>query len=407
MLGILASFLIVLRLVGSWKIQSPIKGEVEENISVVLFFAHAYTTCQSIDRIPYLNISKVANIQPYLTQPRVSSRHMKLRGPYVRPCNCEDTLARKISSLLAWARDTLRMTVATISLNVDNREGGFTFYNSKVRITNKMVNEDHLPELMVDNKQEDDTDDTVVINAYPYEPKLNFHQHNPLPKNIINLRRAQRTAGLYPEQYQTFSVETQERNSSTPVWEIPDWISMIMSSFKSLLNTSEDTSDLNGQGSVQEYTLLRLVSKTLREVWEQMKRDNNGRFLLVVNGGNLSSITDPYSDLMQTLKHVRETTHCERTLVVVTGDCTSSLDGDSLPLFAIGPHASKLSKARQLSDVSRIVQEILQDCDREGMIKRRSPRSVSEHHVRAPASCSNQLVHTVRVYFLIVFVYPY
>ncbi|KAK5640722.1 hypothetical protein RI129_009269 [Pyrocoelia pectoralis] len=333
MYRVFIAFLAILR-----SIQSGIPsddGRVH-NISAVIFFASTDSihTCQNVDHIAYLNISKVANIQVVI-----------VGGPYPRTCNCKSTLTYSISSLVEWARDSLKMAVATISLAMNRGKGDFTFYSSRIQIMNKMdessVGNDRLPNLVVLDKEKEGNDgDTVVINAYPPEQQINH-----IPKNLMNVRRAQRTVGLNPEHYQTFTLQTEsdigeDKKTASLGWSLSKLMSIVKNSlFQNAVTELVDFLESNeesGQNDLQEYVLLPSVSKTLRE----LRAQNNGRFLLVVNGGNLSMVSNPYSDLVQAIKHVRETTDCSRTLIVVTGDCSNSNDGN-LPVFAIGKDPSK------------------------------------------------------------------
>lgn len=62
--------------------------------------------------------------------------------------------------------------------------------------------------------------------------------------------------------------------------------------------------------------LFETVESTLKNLQE-----NPEAFLMVVFGGELQEVSDKYSPLVQTLKHVIENTDPENTLIVLTGNC--------------------------------------------------------------------------------------
>ncbi|KAG5861669.1 hypothetical protein JTB14_003223 [Gonioctena quinquepunctata] len=109
-------------------------------------------------------------------------------------------------------------------------------------------------------------------------------------------------------------------------------------------------------------------------------------FLMVVFGGHFSEICDKSSPLVQTLKHVSESTDPKSTLIVLTGACPNDTcegkkDGNNLviikesfrsdsskdninavfPVYAKGPKSDVLTKCTVLYDMPLILKDILEE----------------------------------------------
>lgn len=93
----------------------------------------------------------------------------------------------------------------------------------------------------------------------------------------------------------------------------------------------ESGTNFNSLGQVRAPSLFHLVKGTLHRLQRETISNNRSGYLLIVFGGSLSHISDPYSDLVQTVKHIRETTNPRSTLLVVTGHCpTNSTEAEGL-----------------------------------------------------------------------------
>nr|CAH7759258.1 unnamed protein product [Callosobruchus chinensis] len=103
-------------------------------------------------------------------------------------------------------------------------------------------------------------------------------------------------------------------------------------------------------------------------------------FLMVIFGGHLSEIGDSHSALVQSLKHVTESTDPENTLIVLTTSCPESSEAshpevveidenpkpkqrhcEDFPVFARGPKSEKLSTVSELSDIPTAIKDALQE----------------------------------------------
>lgn len=112
-----------------------------------------------------------------------------------------------------------------------------------------------------------------------------------------------------------------------------------------------------------ETSLFDLVKDTLYSVQDS----SDDGFLIIVLGGLLNEISDPYSNLMQSVKHVVENTNDKNTLVVVTGLCPD-IDNlyngryEMIPVYVKGPpETSDLTFTEQLYDVPYSLKKFLSD----------------------------------------------
>lgn len=84
----------------------------------------------------------------------------------------------------------------------------------------------------------------------------------------------------------------------------------------------ENKEILNEIGEIkQDPGLFQTVTTTL-----DILQETSEPFLLVIFGGHLSEVTDEHNPLIQSIKHVIESTVPETTLLVLTGSCRETTD---------------------------------------------------------------------------------
>lgn len=126
--------------------------------------------------------------------------------------------------------------------------------------------------------------------------------------------------------------------------------------------------NLDSIGQIQNPNLFQTVKKFLCRIRQKAKESKSKGYILIVSGGVLSQISDPYSDLVQSVKYVGEETSKNDTLTVVTGDCPTKQEDllkrtnneeFLIPMFAQGPGYEKMSRAQELFDAPKQIRAIL------------------------------------------------
>ncbi|CAH1967697.1 unnamed protein product [Acanthoscelides obtectus] len=153
--------------------------------------------------------------------------------------------------------------------------------------------------------------------------------------------------------------------------------------------------------------LFETVKSTLSSLQE-----TSDPFLMVIFGGHLSEIGDPHSALVQSVKHVTESTNPENTLIVLTTSCPETSGADhpeviqidenpalkhqrcqDFPVFAKGPKSDKLSYVAELHEIPAAVKDALQEIspnfggNQEG--EPRNRRSVLSEALKTEKSSAN------------------
>ncbi|GLV32350.1 Muscle-specific protein 300 kDa [Carabus blaptoides fortunei] len=129
---------------------------------------------------------------------------------------------------------------------------------------------------------------------------------------------------------------------------------------KRSLPTEENSVDPRIVGTVRVRPMFDLVRGTLQNLQTQTEnhKDQTPGYLMVVLGGNLSEVADPFSDLVQSVKYVLENTDQDR-LILVTCLCPDEFSCNMkredrtilVPYYATGFNSDEIAKSRNMFDI--------------------------------------------------------
>ncbi|KAF5284359.1 hypothetical protein FQR65_LT13576 [Abscondita terminalis] len=343
----------------------------EDYLNVVIMFAKYQKI--SISKIAYVDVPKVVDVKPYIQKHSPCNLRKTVRRRYGSKCNCKQHLNDSIFGLVNWARTSLQMATAIVTLKNDNNENAVTYYldidgnkpkepEQNLLIADPMkqdfgklplpslpnkfgknCSEDDFPKFEVENPNDEEDDIIVIINSYP--PPIRFNPFKKYSKHYENLKRVQKTIGIPSINNQVIHINSKNSivttsvpKSNNPIWNLFESISGIKHSFMSNFVDQENFDDeqnfdMSALGKVQKKSLFLVTDRVLENI--KSVREKRG-FMLVVYGGELSMLDKPYSELVQSIKHVLET--CTNTLMVITSSCPNKFarNNTKIPVFATG-----------------------------------------------------------------------
>ncbi|RZC04988.1 hypothetical protein BDFB_010571 [Asbolus verrucosus] len=274
--------------------------------------------------------------------------------------DCKQLLKASIFSLISYCRNVLGMTTAIAALENDTFSNGLRFKRSSL-------------------------EDLEILYNHP-RTKRNREFYDTLPEHHRNQLRNRYRFITKPEHTEVFKIRSKRQNhieepinepEVPPKWDLLGVLSasIKLTFFGKLLEKEKEENPqlavaqaeqgqiIGGPNHDFGNSLFNLVKESLANV-----EGCPSGFLMIVFGGCLKEIYDPYTDLMQSIKHVIENTDEKKTLIVVTGSCPivdRALTDEnelSIPVYVKGPSSfSAITFSSQLFDVPYGVKNALGD----------------------------------------------
>ncbi|XP_044271309.1 uncharacterized protein LOC123015575 [Tribolium madens] len=343
--------LLILIILGKAEDLNEGNGNNNNKFNVVLFLAKT-NTCETYSQdsgIRFLQFTETKRVKHCATS---ITENQPVETCTSQGNDCEELLKTGIYSLISFCRNTMGMTTAVASVDNDTFSDGLRF--------RKSTSEDleiryHHPRNIrsrfgVSSNQKIQPDSHLITQpehteVFRIRSKREFHIDNnnqgmtPVDENDPNFD----IFGIMANIKLTFfgKLFDQEKPANQkPIAQLQNNV-------------------MNQIGKVSENSLFDLVKETLNNV-----QDCQNGFLMIVIGGCLKDISDIYSPLMQSVKHIVENTDPQSTLIVLTGQCPAGENNNNqeftIPVYTRGPpKCSGIAVSEQLYDVPYAIKNML------------------------------------------------
>ncbi|CAH1112538.1 unnamed protein product [Psylliodes chrysocephalus] len=367
-------FLIVIYIFVLISVESQHRRKCNEKINVVLFFTESSKVPISDLGIRFLQLYKVVEVEHNAEADKNHDFISKRRAE-----RCKDNLKESLDSLTLFCKNALGMNTAIVTIS-----------SSSITEDIKETNSKKLPKLRKSRKRKKNipgiTKATKVTKPSTKEIIL-----SPQHTEVFKIRVKRNTTNEQNETDINYRYTNNNQFIGAPVdkdrmehpWDSLDVWSHVRFSFfgdlfkdKKKENLSKQENDILTNGMVNRENdrgLFETVESTLKNLQE-----NPEAFLMVVFGGELQEVSDKYSPLVQTLKHVIENTDPENTLIVLTGNCPEFKNPNNgvveinenvkecrnlnkIPVYAKGPKSDKLGECVLLYDIPLIIKNSLEE----------------------------------------------
>ncbi|EFA09435.2 hypothetical protein TcasGA2_TC010647 [Tribolium castaneum] len=295
--------------------------------------------------------------------------------------DCEELLKTGIYSLISFCRNTMGMTTAVASVDNDTFSDGLRFRKST-------------------------SEDLEIRFHHPRNIRSRLggspNQKNRPESHLIT--QPEHTEVFKIRSKREFHIDNNNNQGMTPVdendpnFDIFGIMANIKLTFFGKLFDQDTPANkkpiaqlqnnvMNQIGKVTENSLFDLVKETLNNV-----QDCRNGFLMIVIGGCLKDVSDIYSPLMQSVKHIVENTDPQNTLIVLTGQCPGGENNNqqfTIPVYTRGPpKCSGIAVAEQLYDVPYAIKNMLTENYGGSFFpsvkSKRSKRNIDEKRNSAP-----------------------
>nr|CAH7759256.1 unnamed protein product [Callosobruchus chinensis] len=303
--------------------------------------------------------------------------------PYVQrnAQNCKEMLRNAIQSLVHFCQNALGMKSAVASVSVHEITKDISAQEAEVphEIRVRQILEKSQRQFL---KTDPNTRGLRNIQKAHLKNIVTSPAHKEVFK--IRVKRNIDRANFERRRYPIRDVNL-GKSKDRPAWDIFDVMQHVRYSFFGKL--FEDEIRKNELKTPPQKALEQMkLSKVDPGLFETVKstlsslQESPDPFLMVIFGGHLSEIGDSHSALVQSLKHVTESTDPENTLIVLTTSCPESSEAshpevveidenpkpkqrhcEDFPVFARGPKSEKLSTVSELSDIPTAIKDALQE----------------------------------------------
>nr|CAI5834840.1 unnamed protein product [Callosobruchus analis] len=319
-------------------------GTEENKINVVLFFSNGDAPAKSQSGIKLLNMEEKARV-------KLSTNFHRVH-PYVvqrSAQNCKEMLRDGIQSLVHFCQNALGMKSAVASVSVHE-------------ITKDI------------SAQEAEVPHEIRIRQTLERTQRQFWKTDPNGRGVRNIQKAHlKNIVTSPAHKEVFKIRV-KRNTETanyerrrcpirdvnlgkskdrPSWDIFDVMQHVRYSFLGKLFEDEIRKNefkIPPQKALEPIKLSKVdpgLFETVKSTLSSLQ-ESPDPFLMIIFGGHLSEISDCHSALVQSVKHVTESTDPENTLIVLTTSCPESSELEHPEVVEIDENPK--SKRRRCDD---------------------------------------------------------
>ncbi|VEN42520.1 unnamed protein product [Callosobruchus maculatus] len=348
----------------------------ERKINVVLFFSNGDAPAKSPSGLKLLNMEEKARVKlstnAHPVHPYVVQRSAQ---------NCKEMLRNAIQSLVHFCQNALGMKSAVASVSVHEITKDISAQEAEVPHEIRVRQT-----LERTQRQFWKTDQNTRGLRNIQKAHLKNIVTSPAHKEVFKIRVKRNTeTGNYEKRRCPIRDVNLGQSKDRPAWDIFDVMQHVRYSFFGKLFEDEIRKNefkAPPQKALESMKLSKVdagLFETVRSTLSSLQ-ETPDPFLMVIFGGHLSEIGDSHSALVQSVKHVTESTDPENTLIVLTTSCPESNEADhpdvveidenpkpkrrhceDFPVFAKGPKSEKLSAVSALSDIPATIKDALQE----------------------------------------------
>ncbi|CAG9862306.1 unnamed protein product [Phyllotreta striolata] len=336
-------------------------GKSNEKISVVLFFSETDQIPVTDLGVRFLGLKKVAEVE-YNNIKESTNNYLVQR----KIDQCQKNLQESLESLTHFCKNAIGVNVALVNINGSITEGDKPFtFNSKSKRNRKQKK----------NKISNAKTPPIDIVLSP--------QHTEVFKIRVKRKATEKDNKKNDIEHEKFIGEPVANTKDRHPWDVLDVWSHVRFSFFGKLLEDEKKANLAKQENQilpDESSRKRIDPGLFQTVQTALGslQANSEAFLLIVFGGRLQEISEKYSPLVQTLKHIIENTDPENTIIVLTGNCLEYKNCNNgvveinenvkesrklrkIPVYAKGPNSNKLCECSLLYDIPLIIKDSLRE----------------------------------------------
>ncbi|KAJ8920306.1 hypothetical protein NQ315_011968 [Exocentrus adspersus] len=287
--------------------------------NVILFFANSCHAPKDTSAVTMLEMHEVAKVKSNFPGPHKYDVTPGEGMPRPNP-SCKELLKESLTSLVHYCQNALGMKTAVTSV-------------SKSEITNDINNGE--PDVPPEIRERQLSDQDFVVKKNP-RPFLRKQLRKP---EVVNLRNVITS----PEHTEVFKIRVRRQlgeeqpneivdipldkgEKKAPPWDVLDIMSHIRFSFFGKLFEDDDKKKLSEEENqiaeeLAQHKLDPGLFETVKTTLSTLQENAEDSLLMAIFGGHLAELSDCKSPLVQTIKHVIESTDPKHTLIVLTGSC--------------------------------------------------------------------------------------
>ncbi|XP_028138342.1 uncharacterized protein LOC114332710 [Diabrotica virgifera virgifera] len=346
-----------------------------EKLNIIIFFTEATAIPSSDVGIKFLDMHEVVRVKHNTNTKTAGNYNIHRRNTE----NCKELLKESLDLLVRYCKHALGMK--TVTLSISDYVSEDTNFHSSDHIVQRQSKNTPPKHKKVKNGRRKQKEDTIpsVIKMNNMNP--NAIISTPEHTEVFNIR-LKRNISEHQDDSDNFLEYPKKNKPEKYNWDILDIMSHVrLSFFGDFFNNERDKlakEENNILPSLNKprynFDLFNAVSNAL----DTLQEPPCDGFLMVIFGSHLDEISDTRSPLIQSIKHITETTNEQNTLIVLTTACPKmgrsnnevvEIKEDAkkindimvLPVFAKGPKSSKLMQCSVLYDIPLTLKNILEE----------------------------------------------